>query len=550
MPAKNKWRHPVGEKERGEIVRAVTARVVEQRLAAAAASPDSNALEYVINDTLFHEKQRAREEHSDETKAEMDFLKSTTHGLAAADDSKKKSMLEKLAHHYAEDVAGHFDPKVFAFTTKVLPYGLEMLFNAFSPAMFFKQFPNLPDLQARITIRGDIDHIRRLAKRGTLIVAPTHASNMDSLCVGWALNDVDLPPVSYGAGKGLFSNPMLSYFMNSLGAYKVDRLVRHSLYKEVLKQYSIVILERGYHSLFFPGGTRSRSGEIENKLKLGLLGTGLSAYVNNLLLDNPRPDIYIAPLTINYPIILEASTLIDDYLQDVGKSRYIILDDEFSKPAKMMNFAMKLMGSESSMALQFGPPLDPFGNRVDENGDTVDPHGRVVDARTYVTGADGAVRHDPARDAEYTRELGAELVDIYHTHTVALSTHTLAFTLFNMLRKDNPGADVYRILRFEGEGKSYAEREVLAWLERVVARLLELEAAGRIKIGGVLRPGECAREVMYAALRFFGMYHTTPVVVRRGGRLHINDLNLLLFYHNRLKGFGIEDVFKGGGDHE
>jgi len=540
----------VGDKERGDIIRAVAARVVAGRVDDAQAHPDKNALEYVINDTLFHEKQRAREDRSEEMKKEMEFLRAATHGLASAGDDKKKAMLHKLAQHYAEDVAGHFDPRVFAFTTKVLPYGLEMLFNAFSPAMFFKQFPNLPDLQARITIRGDIDHIRRLARRGTVIVAPTHASNMDSLCVGWALNDLDLPPVSYGAGKGLFSNPMLSFFMNSLGAYKVDRTVRHALYKEVLKQYSIMILERGYHSLFFPGGTRSRSGEVENKLKLGLLGTGLTAYVNNLLSGNKRPDIYIVPLTINYPIVLEASTLIDDYLQDVGKSRYIILDDEFSKPAKMANFVIKLMGSESSMALQFGPPLDPFGNRVDEDGNTVDPRGRVVDTATYVTGADGSVNHDAARDAEYTRELGDALVDIYHTHTVALSTHTLAFTLFNMLKKDNPGADVYRLLRFEGEGKSYPEHEVLQCLERVVARLLELESAGKIKIGGVLRPGECAREVMYAALRFFGMYHTTPVVVRRAGRIHINDLNLLLFYHNRLTGFGLEQVFAGGDTHE
>ena len=180
----------------------------------------------------------------------------------------------------------------------------------------------------------------------------------------------------------------------------------------------------------------------------------------------------------------------------------------------------------------------------------MDTRGRVVEARGYVTGADGDVHHDPGRDAEYTRELGATLVDIFHTHTVALSTHTLAFTLFHMLKRENPGADVYRILRFEGEGKSFAEREVLVWLERVVARILELEAAGRIKIGGVLRPGECAREVMYAGLRFFGMYHTTPVVVRKHGRLHLNDLNLLLYYHNRLKGFGLENVFQGGGSHE
>ena len=67
-----------------------------------------------------------------------------------------------------------------------------------------------------------------------------------------------LPPTTYGAGKNLFSNPFISFFMRNLGAYRVDRRLRFELYKDVLKEYSTVLLEHGYHSLFFPGGTRCR----------------------------------------------------------------------------------------------------------------------------------------------------------------------------------------------------------------------------------------------------------------------------------------------------
>ena len=95
---------------------------------------------------------------------------------------------------------------------------------------------------------------------------------------GFALERAGLPPAVYGAGKNLFTNPVLSYFMHNLGAYRVDRRLRHALYKDVLKTYSRVLLERGYHSLFFPGGTRSRSGGVERKLKLGLAGTGIEAF--------------------------------------------------------------------------------------------------------------------------------------------------------------------------------------------------------------------------------------------------------------------------------
>ncbi|MFH1537484.1 MAG: 1-acyl-sn-glycerol-3-phosphate acyltransferase [bacterium] len=544
---RHKWRYPVTESERGEIIGEVVRRVVDERVRAAEKSPEA-AIEYVINDTLYFEKQRARNEgKTKEMQEEMKFLQSTTRRLTSATEEKKKKMLESIVGRCAEEIAGHFDPRVFAFSTRVLPLGLEAIFNAFSPTFFIRNFPNAPDLTSRIAIRGDIDHIRKVAERGTLIVVPSHSSNLDSVVVGWALHEAGLPPVNYGAGKNLFTNPLLSFFMNSLGAYKVDRKKKHALYKETLKIYSLVLLECGYHSLFFPGGARSRSGMVERKLKLGLLGTGITAYINNLVNKKEPAEIYIVPMTINYPIVLEAETLIDDYLKEVGKSRYIIEDDDSYKPFKAISFMTKLMGLESSMALQFAPPLDPFGNRVDEEGKSLGPRGRVIDIRRYVTNAAGEITHDAARDAEYTRELGASIADAFRRNIVALSTHALAFVLFEMLRAANPGVDLYRLLRFEGRGARLVTKDVLSSLEKLVSRLLELERAGKIQIGGAIRPGDCCREIMSEALRFFGMFHSRPAVVRKGDQLKLNDLNLLLYYHNRLVGWGLESLFNGGG---
>lgn len=543
--ARHKWRYPVTESERESIIKEVVERVVAEKLEGAAASPD-RALEYIINDTLYREKQRARNEgKSKEMQEELKFLSSTTRHLSNATEGKKKQMLGRMVHHYSEDIAGHFDPKVFAFATRVLPYGMEAIFNAISPTLFLRNFPNAPDLRSRVLIQGDIDHVRRLARRGTLIVVPSHSSNLDSVVVGWAMHEADLPPVSYGAGKNLFTNPLLSFFMNSLGAYKVDRRLTHSLYKETLKIYSLVLLERGYHSLFFPGGSRSRSGMVEQKLKLGLIGTGLTAYTNNLLNKKEHAEIYIVPLTINYPIVLEAETLIDDHLKEVGKSRYIIQDDDSYKPLKMIDFVAKLMRFKSSMSLQFGQPLDPFGNRVDEEGNSIDSKGRVIDIRKYVTDADGQISHDAERDDEYTRELGVSVADVYRRNTVVLSTHALAFVLFEMLRAANPGVDLYRLLRFEGVGAKFAASDVLSWLDRLVSRLLELDGAGRIKLGVSIRP-DCGQEILNEALRFFGTYHTKPAAARRGEELKLNDPNLLLYYHNRLVGWGLEEIFDGG----
>ena len=53
----------------------------------------------------------------------------------------------------------------------------------------------------------------RVTPEGTLIIAPTHSSNMDSIVLGFALEASGLPPCTYGAGKNLFTNRLISFFI-------------------------------------------------------------------------------------------------------------------------------------------------------------------------------------------------------------------------------------------------------------------------------------------------------------------------------------------------
>src|SRR4029078_9197267 len=131
--------------------------------------------------------------------------------------------------------------------------------------------------------------------------------------------------------------------MPILGASRVERRLKHALYKDVLKSYSCVLIERGYHSLFFPGGTRSRSGGVERKLKLGLAGTALEAFARTAV-NGKAQKVFFVPATINYLLTLEAETLIDDFLQEEGKARYIIEDDESTRVGRVASFMTKLLG--------------------------------------------------------------------------------------------------------------------------------------------------------------------------------------------------------------
>jgi glycerol-3-phosphate O-acyltransferase len=514
--------------ERADIV----AEVVDRTLQGVAL--DEAAVEFVVNDVAFHEIARLE---TDPRRAEvlrgwLELYRTLGRRSAEA----KQAKLRELTEGYGRDIVGSFTPWVYRFATGVIPRGLSLLFRRRS----LSNAPRLEELERRIAVQGQTEALKALARRGTVILVPTHSSNLDSIVVGFALDRLGLPPFTYGAGKNLFANALIGFFMHNLGAYKVDRRLRNGLYKEVLKTYSTVVLERGYHSLFFPGGTRSRSGSIERKLKLGLLGTGLAAYTNNLLAGRARPDIFIVPMTINYPLVLEGATQIEDHLKAQGKSRYIIEDDEFARWERWLAYARSVMNFEGQMVLRFGQALDPFGNPVNADGTSLDPHGRPIDLSRYLIHR-GAVAPLRARDAEYTRQLGEAVQASFLANNVVLSTHMLAFTLFELVRARHPGQDLYHLIRLPGD-TALPVGAVMGAMERVRERLLTLAASGRIHLSETVasHPYE---EVFRVAMAYFQSYHTRPLATTDTREVTLTDMKLLFYYHNRLTGYGLERLF-------
>jgi glycerol-3-phosphate O-acyltransferase len=513
--------------DRTAIVEDVVAREMAEK------GRSEATMELAVNDTAFHEI--ARLEFGRKNKAKLEEWVELYRTLGRRSPEEKERVLRGLVNRYAWDVVGNFDPKVYRLATNVVPRGLELLFKS-------QLGGNRAGLAERILIQGHTDHLQSLVNKGTVILVPTHSSNLDSIVLGYALHQLGLPPFTYGAGKNLFSNFLFSYFMHNLGAYRVDRRLKDKLYKDVLKTYSTVILERGYHSLFFPAGGRMRSGAIEQKLKLGLLGTGLTAYINNLIRGKAQPNVYIVPLTINYPLVLEAATLIDDHLKELGKSRYIIEDDESSKLGRILAYTKAVLEFEGRMIFRFGQPLDPFGNRVDREGVSHDMRGRPIDLRKYVE-LNGVPQHDRARDAEYTRELGSAIADAFKRNNVALTTHVVAFALYELLKEQHPGLDVYHLIRLPVEQAAIPMDRALEALSRLRDRLVIEVAAGRIHLSPTVQ-GEAIERVLEVALGYFGMYHRRDVVAQAGDKLLLNDIKLLLYYHNRLTGYGLERIFE------
>ncbi|HVV82778.1 MAG TPA: 1-acyl-sn-glycerol-3-phosphate acyltransferase [Kofleriaceae bacterium] len=510
--------------DRERVLAEVQRRVVG-RLVARAARGGDDSLEYVLNDVCVSEIKRLEAARRHDDTARWRELAGRLHAMS--DDDKRRE-LERLVDHYGQDVVGNFDPRVYRFATRFLTPGVGFLMSPWT-SIRGGVSGLLRELDSRIQVEGPLDALRGVAERGTLVVTPTHSSNMDSIVIGLALERAGLPPVTYGAGKNLFSNPFISFFMHNLGAYRVDRRLRFGLYKEILKEYSTVLLESGYHSLFFPGGTRCRSNEVERHLKLGLLGTTVTAYLGNVKAGAPQKRIYVVPATINYRLVLEAETLVEDYLAETGQSRYIITDDEFSRLGRILEFLRKLLVHEGAVVVRFGRPLDPFGNDVDDDGESRDRAGRRIDPRTYLLDRAGEVAADDQRDAEYTRLLGRRLAAAYPRETVFHATHLLARVAFDSVCEAAGTRDIYKLLRRPpGDELMVADavRAVGALRQRIAAE----PAAGRLH-HLVAQAGDAA--IVDDAVRGLAGYHRHPVVERHGEVLRIGDLKLVYYYQNR-----------------
>jgi glycerol-3-phosphate O-acyltransferase len=520
--------------DRERLLAEVERRVVARRVSEARHGGDAS-LEYVLNDVAFCEIRRLEAHHG--KNGAIDRWRDLSRRLVAMTEEDKQTELRALVRHYGQDVVGNFDPRVYRFATGLGP---SILGFVFSPIGSLREgVAALRHLDARIHSDGELDIVRQCAERGTIVVTPTHSSNMDSPAIGLGLLRAQLPPVTYGAGKNLFSNPFISFFMRNLGAYRVDRRLKFELYKDVLKEYSTVLLEHGYHSLFFPGGTRCRSNVVERQLKLGLLGTTVTAYKNLVREGAPNKRLYIVPATINYRLVLEAETLIDDYLAEVGKSRYIITDDEFSRLGRILEFFRKILVHEGSVVVRFGRPLDPFGNDITDDGESIDRAGRVVDPASFVRGADGEVTDDDQRDAEYTRALGRRLSAAFPRLTVFHATHLLSRALYDAVAQAAGTRDIYRLLRVSPATLAVSLEDAITNVTRLRARIANTPVWGAEH--PLLAP-QAAMAIVDDAVRGLGTYHTRPVVARLGEVLRVEDIKLLYYYQNRTAHIPVEGV--------
>jgi glycerol-3-phosphate O-acyltransferase len=526
-------------KERKVFVENLNAFVLERIL-----DNNNRNLSELISKTVYLEKQRIKlnpwKVDPVDDKGHWNNVGKTLELIENLEDKNEAEieLLKKIINRYSEEIVGHFDIKTFRFSRIFLTSFFKRIFNSYFKKGHWR-WGSKNSLLEKINMVGDIEHVSSLFDKGTMVILPTHHSNLDSIMVGYAIDTkIGLPVFSYGAGLNLYNVELAAYFMNRLGAFRVDRRKKNPIYLECLKGMTTYSLTRGVNNIFFPGGTRSRSGATESKIKLGLISSLIEAQRLNLEQGKDKK-IFIVPMNINYHFVFEAKNLIDQYLRQIGKERYTRNREQSPGFYNNFQFIRKLFSKESEVYISLGRTMDVFGNTINDKGESVDKFGNIVHLEDYFI-TDDLIKADPQRESIYTRLLGEAVVQEYSKNQVVLSSNLVSFVAFQMLFSDMEYNDVVGFITSNTSKVELPYDEFESKCAQIQILFQDWHRHGRIICSPVLLNNDITNVIMNG-LSLLGSYHSKKVLGKKENIIFTDDLSLLFFYHNRLTNYPIQE---------
>ncbi|MEM9835885.1 MAG: 1-acyl-sn-glycerol-3-phosphate acyltransferase [Bacteroidota bacterium] len=509
-----------------------------------------NQLPELLSKTIYAELQRVKEEPwKVDPPKEKSYWRRQARKLAqrSLDVTEKEPaevaaqrLLRKIVNRYAEEIVGTFKIGHYQFARRFLTFFFGRLLNAAVGRSFRSIFSSKAALTEKLLIKGYVEEVRQLYKKGSVVIVPTHFSNIDSIMIGYILDIVGgMPAHAYGAGLNLYNTGYTAYFMNRLGAYRVDRRKRNPIYNRTLKQMAKLSIKRKVPNIFFPGGTRSRSGSLETKLKLGLLSSAMEAQ-REFYQAGKDDKVFIVPLIMSYPFVLEAQFLIEEHLRREGQDRYIKTKDDFHSFRSILKFAWGVFSKTNRITIALGKPMDVVGNYVDNEGNSYSNLGNSVNTAEYFQDSNGQINADLQRESEYLKMLGERIVERFHADNIVLSSHIVSHAAFSLVENANPKLDLYGILRLPPEDFVFDQDALLDVIGQLQSIILAMEAKDQIKISDNARKDKTV--VLENGIRSMGNYHIRKALkINKKGNVISESFSLLYFYHNRLSTYGFKE---------
>ena len=488
--------------------------------------PTDTDLYRILTQTISKELARiAAEPWNCDPKDDRSFWEIMNHAVKNKVEAPK--LLEKIIQRYVGEMQSSFSIFYYQCIAKSVHCLFVHLLKAYTISdekKTINETAKPQKLREKFQLAGEIPLLQTLATKGTLVLVPTHISNWDSVVLGLATKQLGLPPLSWGAGLNLFNNRGFRFIFSQLGTYKVDRRKKNIPYLQTQKDYTCLLLEKGCHMIFYPSGTRSRSGAIETDLKLGLLGTPLEAQMHNFQQDGPQAGkFFIVPIALNYHCVLEAKQLIDEsgWCQDTK------MPHRPNCCSTHLALSKNILCKGSEIFINIGMPLDVLGNRVDIEGSSYDNNDQVVDLYTQLMQlATQPATLKPSND--WVKTLSHKIIATYYRINQVLSSHLVAFVSYELIQ-NSTGQIIIPYDLF------------MATLAKVYDALLLLYKQNKIDFTPILLHGNLD-VIAKDGLAKLGIYHIKrPLALTKNKDILVQDRRTLLYYHNRLIGYGLEN---------
>lgn len=491
----------------------------------------NNLLE-LINSSLNTEIKLAKIERNRKIKRKkLQFIR-TIKSKLREDSVDYKKIIENFILHYLKEINASFQPYLFPILEFVLPIVLNFLFYTITPLQFFKNFLGQALIKKKIIIRGNKNLIRSLDKKGSLVFVPTHVSHIDSLVVAYAFLKLKVKPPIWGAGLNLFTNFVLNYFMNSVGCYKIDRRKKNILYLETLKEYSTYQISKKQNTLFYPGGTRSRSGGLETKLKLGLLGTVIKAFINKVKENKEISEIYIVPITLSYTVVPEAECL--SYENFFGKPTHRrmlrVLQQRFSKIYLEIKRYYNLMRLNSHVYCTFGDPVDALGNKVNSQGVSIDAAEVPVDFKKTVE------FNDPTQIKKLTIALGEVISNNYFELSTIIPTQVFLYSIVEYITLNNPGLSDAELVRLNNDENIITKLQLKIRIKRIIKQLKDIQKIKGMVLDPIIESEDVDKIIELGINTYTKEYNAKPININ-GDYVVPNKIPLIWYYSDRIRNY-------------
>jgi glycerol-3-phosphate O-acyltransferase len=202
----------------------------------------------------------------------------------AREENLPPKVVEKRARQSLKEIAADPKPWLFDLFVPVLRLVWRRIFDGLDV--------DLPGLE----------RCREAARKGPLILVPSHKSHIDYLVLSYVFSQNDLVPPHIAAGANLSFFPLGPLFRRG-GAFFLRRSFKgDKLYGAVFRAYVRKLLREGNSIEFFIEGGRSRTGKLLAP-KLGLLGMMVEAALDD---DGQKARrAQVVPISIGYEKVIE-----------------------------------------------------------------------------------------------------------------------------------------------------------------------------------------------------------------------------------------------------